>query len=293
LSYLPNLHDIKYFLTVADEKNISAAAKTLSISQPSLSLAIKRLEENLELNLLVRGKKGVELTKDGHQLYAKFKNFLTSWEEIIDSTQEKGKNLKGNFRFGVHQSIALYALSKTVKKLIDNYPELNLEFTHDHSKNINQKVIDCELDFGVVVNPLRHPDLTLVKLFEDKVKFWRAKKKNDHNDPKSDHLVMICDKNLMQTQSLVKSLSKSKFKQVKRYITSDNLEVVAELTVSGSGVGIIPERVTKKLFKNQLTEIKELPSFKDEMYFVYRRDFIHSEAFNTLKDIFLQELKSL
>jgi DNA-binding transcriptional LysR family regulator len=291
VSYLPNLHDIKYFITVAEEKNISAAAKALGISQPSLSLAIKRLEENLELNLLVRGKKGVELTKDGHELHSKFKNFLTSWEEIVDNIHEKGTSLKGKFRFGVHSSIALYALSKTVKKLIDNYPDLQLDFVHDHSKNINQKVIDCELDFGIVVNPLRHPDLTLVKLFEDKVKFWRSKKKNNNNDPKSENLVMICDKNLMQTQSLVKNLSKSKFNQVSRYITSDNLEVVAELTSNGAGIGIIPERVAKKMFAGLLTEIKELPSFKDEMYFVYRRDFIHSEAFNTLKDIFVEELK--
>ncbi|MGK0368016.1 MAG: DNA-binding transcriptional LysR family regulator [Thermoproteota archaeon] len=286
---LPSLYDISYFKGVADEKSFSGAAKKVGISQPSLSLAIKRLEENFGMNLFVRSKKGVELTKEGVFFYSKACGLLGQWDDIYNEVTKKKDELKGTFKFGVHTSIALYSLGEITAKLIKKYPELQLEFSHDSSRVVNDMVLKCELDFGIVVNPIRHPDLTIVKVFEDEVKFWKSKKLNTLNDMKSDELVLICDKDLSQSQDLLKKIGKNV--KIKRYITSNSLEVVAELTSQGMGVGIIPERVVNKFSGSKLNSIEKTPVFKDEMYFVYRRDFIHSVAFAKLKDMFVEHLK--
>lgn len=290
---LPSFYDLKYFERVAEFKSFSAAAKNLGISQPSLSVALKRLEENLQLNLLVRGKKGVSLTREGQAFLAKVKLLLNHWEVIYDETQSKKDSLKGFYRFGIHQSIAFYALGAVSKKLIKSFPQLEIEFVHDHSKNITDMIIECKLDFGVVVNPLRHPDLTLIKLFEDKVSFFKSVKNNDFNQLESESLVVLCDRDLAQTSELLKKLNSGKLKKVKRQVYSNNLEVVAEMTAHGSGIGIIPERVAKKYSQKKLEKIEALPSFKDEMYFAFRKDFIHSPAFNKLKSFLIEEFKEL
>jgi LysR family transcriptional regulator, cell division regulator len=286
--YLPSFHDLNYFKLVAEYKSFSAAAKKIGVSQPSLSIALKRLEESVELNLFVRNKKGVELTRDGQSFLVQVRHLLDHWQEIHSGLVDKKKSLKGNFRFGVHQSIAQYALGEMTIKLIKKFPELEIEFVHDHSQNINQMIIDCKLDFAIVVNPLRHPDLTLIKLFEDQFFFWKSRKSTAFNNIKNDELVLICDKDLAQTKELL-SNKKLESVKVKRYIYSNNLEVVGELTSQGSGIGVLPERVCSKHFK-KLERLSLFPEFTDEMYFVFRRDFIHSPAFSKLKDFFIEQL---
>lgn len=288
---LPSFYELKYFERVANLKSISLASKELSISQPSLSVAIKKLEENIGLNLFVRSKKGVELTKDGKEFLSKAQKLLEFWDQIYSDTQKKKNDLIGSYKIGVHQSMALYSFGKLVFELMNNFSGLEIDLIHDHSANINEKIINCEVDFGVVVNPVRHPDLTLVKVFEDQISFWKSKNKTNLNNEKS--FVLICDKKLNQTGELLKKLSKTQNASISRFIYSNNLEVIAELTHSGAGIGLIPNRVAKKMFGEKLVNIKSLPVFKDEMYLVYRKDFIYSPAFNKLKDEILEKLKCL
>ena len=269
---MPSFADITYFLEVAQTKNISRAAERLGITQPSLSTAIKRLEDSLGTTLLIRGRAGVQLTKSGAELSAKGRHLLLNWEQLRADINKKESSVGGQYIIGCHPSVAMYSLSHFLPELVQSYPDLEIRLEHDLSRKITEKVISFEIDFGIVVNPVRHPDLVIKELCTDDVLFWTAKKPSSTQnlDPKTS--VLVCDLNLVQVQKLLADLNRTK-RGFKRVIQSTNLEVITDLTASGVGVGILPKRVaTKSAHQNVRPLSDPMPIFKDRICLVYRAD---------------------
>ena len=269
----PSFNDITYFLEVANTQNISRAAERLGIAQPSLSSAIKRVEDSIGVPLFVRNRNGVKLTKGGIELLNKSRTLLSSWEQLKFDINSKHNSVNGHFILGCHPSVALFTLSHFFPKLTNKYKELDIQLEHGLSRKITEKIISFEFDFGIVVNPISHPDLVITELCKDEVSFWKTKNKNFNNSD-----VLICDPELLQSQKLLSELNKKKI-LYKRTIHSNNLEVVAELTKSGVGVGLLPKRVATKNKGHNLELLNpDLPKFKDRICLVYRADFQKTAA---------------
>src|SRR6187399_1079372 len=107
---LPSSSEIKYFLEVSTALNISRAAERLGISQPSLSLAIRRLEDTIGTDLLVRSKSGVKLTKAGERFALQARSLIEEWDKLKGSIHESEEKVSGRFIIGCHASVALYSL---------------------------------------------------------------------------------------------------------------------------------------------------------------------------------------
>lgn len=272
MSMLPSFNDLSYFFEVSETKNISRAAERLGITQPSLSSAIKRLEDSLGAQLLVRSRTGVQLTKAGVQLAAKGRLFLLNWEQLKSEVNRREQSVAGEYVLGCHPSVALYTLPHFLPGLVQDYPEIEVKLVHDLSRKITEGVISFAIDFGIVVNPVKHPDLVIKELYTDSVCFWTAKKPSPTQKVDSGEAVLICDPNLTQVQKLLGELQKKKI-NFKRTIYSPNLEVITEMVMSGVGVGILPTRVATRhsSFELQVLE-KQFPQFKDRICLVYRGD---------------------
>ncbi len=121
---------------------------------------------------------------------------------------------------------------------------------------MTEKVISWEVDFGIVINPVNHPDLVLIKLVEDIVTVFHTKDSANK---------LIYDHNLTQSHSLLKKLKHHTFDST---IDSGNLEVIANLAAHGLGYGLLPSRVAKQY--TNLQKLKNSPEFKDELFLVYR-----------------------
>lgn len=280
---LPSPQEIMVFLEVAQTLNITKAAQRMGLTQPSLSLSLKKLEHTIGENLIIRSKNGVELTIAGKNFQKQARNLLETWEKIKSETTSSVLEVKGNIKFGCHPSVGLYSLHHFLPHLMQNHPDLEITLVHDLSRKITQKVINYEIDMGLVINPVEHPDLIMTKIFEDTVKLWKAKK--DIPD------VLICHPELIQTQSILKNLRKGKQK-FDRVITSENLEIITQLTLEGCGYGIIPERVLMNLnSKKELHAVPNSPQFKDELHFVFRMENKDIESFKVIKQAIQKLMK--
>lgn len=272
MAIAPAFSDITYFIEVAQTKNISRAAERLGIAQPSLSSAMKRLEDSLGVTLFIRGRTGVQLTKAGKELLGRGRMLLLNWEQLRADVNKRETSASGQYIIGCHPSVALYSLSHFLPGLVQRYPELEIKLTHDLSRKITEEVISFEVDFGIVVNPVRHPDLVIKELYADEVLFWIAKNPSSTQNFDSQKGVLICDLNLVQVQKLLGDLQKRK-QGFKRIIQSSNLEVVTDLTASGVGVGILPRRVATRITAYNLKPLDDrMPVFKDKICLIYRAD---------------------
>lgn len=144
------LRVLRYFLAVCEEKNISKAANSLHISQPSLSRQLKNLEEELGVTLFYRGHQEITLTQEGYYLQEHA-------EEIISLANKTQQNLKhskiisGELYIEAGESIAIKRVMDIVNNIVKNYPQVKIHVFNGNSSMIEGKIERGILDFGITM----------------------------------------------------------------------------------------------------------------------------------------------
>ncbi|MBX2993406.1 MAG: LysR family transcriptional regulator [Bdellovibrionaceae bacterium] len=254
--------DLEYFMVVVETQNLSRAAERLGLTQPSMTAALRRLEDQLKTPLFERTRKGVTLTRAGERLSLKAREFLRGWENLITEVRDESQKIKGVYRLGVHPSVGLYSLPLFMAEWLREEPELEIQLFHDMSRRVAEGVISKELDWGLVINPVSHPDLIIKEIAKDEVTIWKGRKcKNDD--------VLILNDEMKQTEEVLRKFKGAHFK---RKIVSGNLEVIRSLVESGAGIGVLPQRVVGFDNKDVVRFSKDAPIFHDRLCLVYRAE---------------------
>lgn len=275
---LPSSTELRYFIEISQTGNLSRAAERLAISQPTLTLAVKRLEDSLGLPLLIRNKSGVKLTHAGQKLLAQARFLVGEWDKLKSEAVRDEHEIRGKYVFGCHPSVALYSLPSFLGELLAQNEGLEIKLVHDLSRKITEDVISYKVDFGIVVNPWKHPDLVIRPLCDDEVTLWISEKPSELQDVTGDKAVLICDPELVQSQEILKKLEKAKL-HFQRVTTTSNLEVVASLVAAKAGVGILPGRVAKRSPEMRLKPLGAgSPKYLDRICLVFRADAQRSKA---------------
>ena len=123
---LPSPNDLAYFIEVAETQNISRASERLGISQPSVSLAIRRLEDELGVPILYRSKKGVQLTSAGKRLLLQARRLREEWKRVRTGAVNSFTQVEGYYRIGCHTSVALYSLDRFLPTTLCDFPNLEV-----------------------------------------------------------------------------------------------------------------------------------------------------------------------
>lgn len=276
-----SLNDLKYFEIVSETLNISRAAERIGISQPALSVALQKLERAFGVPLFVRSRSGIQLTHAGERLRRGVGDFQYDWKRLSETVLRGEEEISGHYVFGCHPSVAIYSLPQVFPELLSRYP-IEIGLVHDLSRKIAEGVISFRIDFGIVVNPWEHPDLVIRPIWEDTVTLFGLKDAIALQAMDGSG-VLICDTDLMQTQSILKDLARRGLK-FKRVIHSSSLEVITTLVASGAGIGILPARVASR--ETSIVPIKtpkfRTPFYKDRIALIYRGDRQRSKAARTL-----------
>lgn len=277
---MPSPSDLQYFIEVVNTGNLSRAAERIGITQPSITLSMQRLEHSVGTPLLIRSKKGVTPTQAGKQILARARDLLQQWEQIRGQALSSMNEVQGNYVIGCHPAVAFYTTPHFIPDMIEKNPKLEIRMVHDLSRKIAERVINMEVDVGIVVNPVKHPDLVIKKLCDDQVTFWVGKGHRKTQDYKTGTAVLISDPDLLQTQDLTKQLKRSQI-HYGRTLTTSSLEVITELVAGGAGIGVIPGRVVKQV-NAKLHPIPGAPVFHDEICLIYRVENKNVESIQTI-----------
>jgi DNA-binding transcriptional LysR family regulator len=141
-----------------------------------------------------------------------------------------------------------------------------------------------EVDLGIAVNPTRHPDLMIRKLCDDTVTFWGCAKPSINQDLSSGRAVLICVPDLLQTQELLKKMNRTGLRFA-RVLESSDLQVVAALTASGAGVGILPGRVVAMMGEKKFQRLSKAPTAQDEICLLYRVENKHLRSLQVMSQM--------
>ena len=164
------LKQLRQFVVLAEERSFSAAALRLFIAQPALSVAIRKLEEEIEAQLFTRGSRGVRLTAAGDAVLKAARRCLESAQGIKEVARAATAGESGTLHIGVSGSVTVRLLPALIRAFSPQYPEVRLELREGTNFELLSMVEAGTLDLGFVRIPVnRPPDLKFQLAEEDRL----------------------------------------------------------------------------------------------------------------------------
>lgn len=164
-----DLAQLEIFLSIAEEKSFSRAAEKMLRTQPALSIAIKRLEEELGETLFDRSSKSGTLTEAGKILLSYAQRMINMREEAKESIGELRGMFRGRLTIGANESTSLYVLPKLLLEYRKRHPQIKIEVYRNVSEKIPLELVERNLDFGFLSFDPMHPSLQSVEIYRDEL----------------------------------------------------------------------------------------------------------------------------
>ncbi|MFD2132518.1 LysR family transcriptional regulator [Pseudogracilibacillus auburnensis] len=161
-----NLKQLRYFYEIANEGQITRAAKKLHIAQPPLSQSLKALEDRLGVILFERNGRRMELTDAGAVLYEKAKELFYKIDETMIEVKETGKGVRGTLSIGCNKS-CFSRIPKTIRTYQEKYPQVKFKLLEGDSYFLTKQLVDREIEVAIIRLPIDMNGFSYLRLPEE------------------------------------------------------------------------------------------------------------------------------
>ena len=158
------LRQLKYFQMASRLKNITRAAQRLKVSQPNITVAIRKLETELEVQLFDRSQKQLTLTPEGSVFLKRIELALRNIDEAVLEVNDYKQLQKGTIKIGIPPMMGAYLFPKVFSVFRHLHPNLDVLLFEEGSLSIREKLESDELDFGIIIVPDSTPNLNVLKM---------------------------------------------------------------------------------------------------------------------------------
>jgi DNA-binding transcriptional LysR family regulator len=166
-----DLSQLEIFTRIAEEKSFSRAAEKMLRTQPAISIALKRLEEELGETLFDRSNRSGTLTEAGVILLSYAQRMLNMREEALRAIGELRAMHRGRLTIGANESTSLYLLPRLLLDYRKQHPQIKIEVYRNISERIPSEVLERNLDFGFLSFDPMHPALESLPVYRDELVF--------------------------------------------------------------------------------------------------------------------------
>jgi len=286
------LTQLEYIAALDSQRHFVLASEKCFVTQPTLSMQIQKLEEELGVKIFDRTKQPVIPTAIGASIIAQARIILREAKMIQQIIDDQKDIMTGELRIGIIPTLAPYLLPPLFKQMREKYPQLNLIIRETITEEVIYELKNNRLDCGLVVTPLNDASIKEDVLFYEEL-FVYVSKKNALYDKKyvltteinPDQLWLLEEGHCFRSQILnLCELRKSADFHFK-YETG-NIETLKRMVDKSDGITILPELAIKEFNLSQLKLVKRLkePSPAREVSLVTHRDHIKTKLIKTLKE---------
>lgn len=258
-----NFELYRIFYVVANKKNITKAAEELFISQPAVSKAIKKLENNLGGKLFNRTKKGVVLTEEGKEFY----NYIKVALEYINNAENKFNDLinleTGTIKIGVSVTLTKYFLIPLLEEFHDLHPKINIQIDTNITKVLFDKLKNGLLDLVILNLPYKKEnDIKIIKCKNIQDAFYANKnyenlKNKELSLNELNNYPLVLQAKSSNTRTFLDDVAKENNVTLNPNMELASYSLVTEFTKIGFGIGYLTKEYIQDELKNkELFEIK-------------------------------------
>ncbi len=274
------LNELRYIVAVAQERSFGRAAQRCFISQPALSVAIQKLEEELQTQLFERGKSEITVTPVGERIVEQAHKVLEEAALIRDIAQAGRNQLAGLFRLGAIFTVAPYLLPDLVPALNARAPDMPLEIEENVTEQLEAALKTGRIDAAIIALPFEPPGIATEFLYEEPFQVvvpqrhpWAKRKSIDPSELAGEHAILLNVGHCFRDQVLEScpELNRSDAPVTR----SNSLETIRNMVASGLGVSVLPrDALTPKYHSRLVVPVpfsKPVPSRRIAL--AYRKSF--------------------
>ncbi len=248
------LTELKYVLAVARERHFGRAAEACFVSQPTLSVAIKKLEEELGVTLFERGSGELSITPAGERVAEQAALIFELVDGIKDLAAEAKDDLQGPLKLGAIYTIAPYLLPELIPQLHERAPHMPLLLEENYTRVLTEKLKKGELDAMIVATPVEDPSLLALPLYEEPFVVavpaghaWKKKKAIASDELEQESLLLLGSGHCFRDQVLkaCPALNRSASDGLQKTLESSSLETIRHMVASGMGTTVLPCTATR------------------------------------------------
>jgi LysR family hydrogen peroxide-inducible transcriptional activator len=293
------LTELKYVLAVARERHFGHAAEACFVSQPTLSVAIKKLEEELGVMLFERGGGGeINVTPAGERVAEEAARIFELVDGIKDVAASARDQLDGPLRLGAIYTIAPYLLPELIPEMHRRAPGMPLVLEENYTRVLTDKLRKGELDAMIIATAVEEPGLVSLPLYDEPFLValpaehpWRKKKTVSSADLEAEMLLLLGSGHCFRDQVLqaCPALNRSASGLAKT-LESSSLETIRHMVASGVGLTVLPCTATR--LHNASDSLLALRPFKPPAPFrqvaiAWRKNFPRPKAIEVLRQAVL------
>lgn len=292
------LTELRYIVAVAQEKHFGRAAQRCHVSQPTLSIAIKKLEEELALSLFDRSSNEVITTEAGERIVAQARRVLEEADMIKQLANEEQNELEGSVKLGLIFTVAPYLLPKLILSLRNIAPKMPLMLEENYTHVLTEMLKRGELDAIVVAEPFHEPGVVTEPLYDEP--FFVIVPRGHHFEeldavtPQAlaeEQILLLTEGNCMRgniLDSCTELAAKQRILGLTNTLQGSSINTIRHMVASGLAISVLPATA---LTENDHLLFSIIPFESNvpqrSIVLAYRRNFVRPKALYAIRQAIL------
>ncbi len=285
-----SLTELRFIVAVAQERNFRRAAEKCFVTQPALSLAIKKLEEELNVIIFERSRTDVTMTEIGEKIVEQASKVLEETARI-KQLAELGKNqLKGALKLGMIHSVGPYLLPEIIPILRKTAPEMPLEIEENLTANLETQMRNGVIDAAIIALPFDVPGLQYRALYDEEFDVvvpsshhW-AHRKHIKPEELADEKVLLLNSGHCFSNQVTQACPELSRKG--EILQGNSLETIRNMVASNLGITVLPCSATAERYHNPLLKVIPFanPAPTRRIAIAWRKSFVRLEAIEKIAE---------
>ena len=290
---------LEYIVALSRYENFSEASKHCFVTQPTLSIQVQKLEDELEVIIFDRSKKPLKPTEIGKKIIEQARIIIQESKRIEEILSESKNVLEGEFRLGIIPSVSVSLLPLFLKTFTERYPKIKLVLSELQTVDMLEKLKNEEIDAGIASTPLGDPQLIEKTLYLEPFYLFIhpgnplfQKKAIGESDLINQDLLLMSEGHCFRNQvTQICKLRKNKG----IYFESGNFQTLISLVEQNIGITLLPSLVVDSIKSPDLKKmVKKIAGtiLSREISLIYRRKHLKEGINAALEKIIISSLPS-
>lgn len=285
---------LRYVLVVAEYKNFTKAAEKAFVTQPTLSMQIQKLEEELDVLIFDRSTKPIRLTTAGERIVNQARNIVNEAERIQDIVDQQKGYVGGEFKLGIIPTITPTLLPMFLKTFIKKYPKVHLKIEELNTDEILKKLVEGHLDAAIAATPLENEKIKeRVLYYEPFVGYLNpqhrlyTEKNINIQDLDLNDILLLEDGHCFRDGVINLCKSSGKNTQERFHLESGSFETLIKLANEGLGMTLLPYLHTLDIKESEAKNLRHFsePSPAREVSLIQHKSNLKPQIVNALFDV--------